>query len=89
MAYGVKPRNAEQTFALHAIMNPDMKLVSIQGVAGTGKTLLTLAGALEQRREYKPDLPGAPHCAAQQQRYRVPARRHQIETEPVYGAALG
>jgi PhoH-like ATPase len=52
-AYGVKPRNAEQTFALHAILNPNIKLVSIQGVAGTGKTLLTLAGALEQRRDYK------------------------------------
>lgn len=50
---GVKPRNAEQTFAIHAIMNPDVKLVTIQGVAGTGKTLLTLAGALEQRREFK------------------------------------
>ncbi len=50
---GIKPRNAEQTFAIHAIMNPDVKLVTIQGVAGTGKTLLTLAVALEQRREYK------------------------------------
>ena len=50
---GVKPRNAEQTFAIHAIMNPEVKLVTIQGVAGTGKTLLTLAGALEQRREFK------------------------------------
>lgn len=52
-ASGVKPKNAEQTFAIHAIMNPEVRLVSIQGVAGTGKTLLTLAGALEQRREYK------------------------------------
>lgn len=51
--YGIKPRNAEQTFAIHAIMNPDVKLVTIQGVAGTGKTLLALAGALEQRRDYK------------------------------------
>jgi len=53
LAYNIKPRNAEQTFALHAINNPKIKLVSIQGVAGTGKTLLALAGALEQRREYK------------------------------------
>jgi PhoH-like ATPase len=53
LAYNIKPKNAEQTFALHAIMNPAIKLVSIQGVAGTGKTLLALAGALEQRREYK------------------------------------
>ena len=52
-AFGVKPRNAEQTFALHALLNPNIKLVSIQGVAGTGKTLLALASALEQRRDYK------------------------------------
>src|SRR5690606_29424569 len=52
-AYSIKPKNAEQTFALHAIMSPKIKLVSIQGVAGTGKTLLALAGALEQRRDYK------------------------------------
>ncbi|MFV0532001.1 MAG: PhoH family protein [Flavobacteriales bacterium] len=52
-AYGIKPRNAEQAFALHALMNPDVKLVSIYGVAGTGKTLLALAGALQQRKTYK------------------------------------
>ncbi len=51
-AFGVAPRNAEQAFALDAIMNPEIKLVSIQGVAGTGKTLLSLAGALEQRRNF-------------------------------------
>jgi PhoH-like ATPase len=51
--YGIKPRNAEQTFAIHAIMNPEVRLVSITGVAGTGKTLLALAGALEQKRNYK------------------------------------
>lgn len=53
LAYGVKPRNAEQTFAMHAILNPDVRLISIQGVAGTGKTLLALAGALEQRRQFR------------------------------------
>jgi PhoH-like ATPase len=49
----VKPRNAEQVFAIHAILNPDVKLVTLQGVAGTGKTLLALAGALEQKRNFK------------------------------------
>ena len=49
----IRPRNAEQVFALHALLNPDVKLVTLQGVAGTGKTLLALAGALEQRREFK------------------------------------
>ncbi|NQW26084.1 MAG: PhoH family protein [Cryomorphaceae bacterium] len=51
--YGIKPRNSEQTFALHAIMHPDIKLVTLTGVAGTGKTLLALAGSLEQRRDFK------------------------------------
>ena len=50
--YGIKPRNAEQTFALHALLNPDIKLVTLQGVAGTGKTLLALASALEQHNLY-------------------------------------
>jgi len=48
-AYKISPRNAEQIFALHAIANPDVKLVTLQGVAGTGKTLLALAGALAQK----------------------------------------
>jgi PhoH-like ATPase len=53
MAYGIHPRNAEQTFALHAVMNPEALLVTISGSAGTGKTLLALAGALEQRRLFR------------------------------------
>ncbi|GAB4326728.1 MAG: PhoH family protein [Bacteroidales bacterium] len=52
-AYRILPRNAEQVFALHAILNPHVKLVTLQGVAGTGKTLLALAGALEQKRNFK------------------------------------
>jgi PhoH-like ATPase len=51
--YKITPRNAEQTFAMHALLNPDVKLVSLQGVAGTGKTLLALAGALQQKRDFK------------------------------------
>lgn len=52
-AYGIKPKNAEQAFALHAIMNPEVSLVTISGVAGTGKTLLALAGSLEQKNRYE------------------------------------
>ena len=51
-AYGIKPKNAEQTFAMDALLNPEIKLVSVTGKAGTGKTLLALAAALEQRNEY-------------------------------------
>ena len=52
-AYRIMPRNAEQVFALHAITNPKVKLVTLQGVAGTGKTLLALAGALDQKKNFK------------------------------------
>ncbi|PWN05333.1 PhoH family protein [Rhodohalobacter mucosus] len=52
-AYGITPRNAEQTFAMHALMDPDIQLATITGAAGTGKTLLALACALEQRRQYR------------------------------------
>jgi PhoH-like ATPase len=52
-AYGIKPRNAEQTFAMHAVLNKNISLVSIQGVAGTGKTLLALAAAMEQKQDYR------------------------------------
>ena len=51
--YGIKPRNAEQTFAIHAVTKPEIRLVTMQGVAGTGKTLIALAAALEQKRDFK------------------------------------
>ncbi|MEY3014865.1 MAG: hypothetical protein RIT45_3600 [Pseudomonadota bacterium] len=46
--WGVKPRNREQAFALDVLMRPDIQLVTLIGKAGTGKTLLALAAALEQ-----------------------------------------
>ena len=52
-AMRITPRNAEQVFSLHAILNPAIKLVTLQGVAGTGKTLIALAGALEQRSHFR------------------------------------
>ena len=51
-AYGIKPKNAEQTFALDALLDQNIRLVALQGVAGTGKTLLALAAALEQKNRY-------------------------------------
>jgi PhoH-like ATPase len=51
--YGIRPRNAEQCFAMDALTNHDIPLVTITGKAGTGKTLLALAAALEKRRDYR------------------------------------
>ena len=51
-AYGIKPRNDEQKFAMDACLNPHIPLVSLTGGAGTGKTLIALASALEQEDQY-------------------------------------
>ncbi len=50
--YGIDPRNAEQTFALDALLRPKVQLVSLTGKAGTGKTLLALAAAIHQRQQF-------------------------------------
>jgi PhoH-like ATPase len=47
-AFGVEPKNVAQTAALHQLLDPDIPAVSIMGMAGTGKTFLALAAALEQ-----------------------------------------
>ncbi|HPF72218.1 MAG: PhoH family protein [Rhodanobacteraceae bacterium] len=46
--WGITARNREQNFALNALMDPDIDLVTILGTAGTGKTLLALAAGLAQ-----------------------------------------
>jgi PhoH-like ATPase len=51
--FRIQPKNPEQAFAIHALLSSDIKLVTIQGNAGTGKTLLALASALEQRKNYR------------------------------------
>ncbi|WP_316814719.1 PhoH family protein [Pedobacter nyackensis] len=51
--FNITPRNDEQSFAVNALLNPDIKLVTIQGKAGSGKTLLAIASALEQRKDYR------------------------------------
>lgn len=51
-AYGIEPRNSEQTFSLDALMRPEIQLVALTGKAGTGKTLLALAAALQQEKNF-------------------------------------
>ena len=49
--WGIKARNQEQNFALNLLMDPEIDFVSLMGIAGTGKTLLTLAAGLQQTIE--------------------------------------
>lgn len=51
--WGITARNREQSFALNLLMDPEIDFVTLQGPAGTGKTLLALAAALEQAIELK------------------------------------
>lgn len=48
--FGLKPRNKEQSFSLDLLFNPDIRLITMTGAAGCGKTLLALAAALEQTK---------------------------------------
>jgi PhoH-like ATPase len=52
-AYGIKPRNAEQTFAVDALTRASIPLVTLTGKAGTGKTLLALASAIQVKKMYR------------------------------------
>ena len=51
--WGIKPLNTEQRFALELLLNPDIQLVSLVGLAGSGKTMLALAASLQQTLEQK------------------------------------
>jgi PhoH-like ATPase len=46
--WGVQPKNIEQMFAVDALLNPEIPLVTLSGKAGTGKTLLSVAAGLIQ-----------------------------------------
>jgi len=52
-AWGLKPRNIYQAFALNLLLDQDVHLVTLTGAAGSGKTILALAAALEMTVEYK------------------------------------
>ena len=47
-AWGLRPRNKEQRFSLELLLDPDISVVALDGRAGTGKTILAIAAALEQ-----------------------------------------
>ena len=66
-AYGIEARNDEQHFALDALLDPDVKLVSLTGMAGTGKTILALAAALAQEQNYEQILLARPVIPLQNQ----------------------
>ncbi len=61
--YGIKPRNAEQTFSINMLLDPEIRLMALTGKAGTGKTLLALAASIEQHRLYETILLARPIVA--------------------------
>jgi PhoH-like ATPase len=65
--YGIEPRNSEQTFAIDALIRPDIRLVALTGIAGTGKTLLALAAALAQEADFEQILLARPVIPLQNQ----------------------
>ncbi len=65
--FGIDPRNDEQAFAIDALMDPAIKLVSLTGVAGTGKTILALAAAMAQEQNFEQILLARPVITLQNQ----------------------
>jgi len=51
--WGIQARNREQNFALNLLVDPEIDFVTLMGIAGTGKTLLTLAAGLAQTMDDK------------------------------------
>jgi len=68
-AYGISPKNAGQTMALDALLDPKIKLVTLSGKAGTGKTLIALAAALENSKIYRRIMMARPVVAMQDMGY--------------------
>ncbi|MDE6515718.1 MAG: PhoH family protein [Bacteroidales bacterium] len=64
---GIEPRNDEQAFALDALMDKRIPVVALTGMAGTGKTLLALAAAVAQAKDYKSILISRPVIPLQNQ----------------------
>ncbi len=52
IAVGIKSRNDRQSFAFNALLNESIKIVTLEGPAGTGKTLLAIAAAIELQNQY-------------------------------------
>ncbi|MFT5280939.1 MAG: PhoH-like ATPase [Flavobacteriaceae bacterium] len=50
---GIKALNAEQAFALNALLNPNIQIITLTGKAGTGKTLLSIAAGIHQEEKFK------------------------------------
>lgn len=51
--FGIRPRNAEQSFALNTLLDPEVRLITLAGKAGSGKTLMSLAAALECQSDFR------------------------------------
>ena len=74
--WGIRPRNKEQSFALDLLLNDEIRLVTMVGKAGTGKTLLAIAAGLQKTMEegvYQKLLVSRPIFPLGT-RHRVPAR---------------
>ena len=50
---GIKSKNLEQDFAVDILMDPSLSAIALIGSAGSGKTLLSIAAAVSQKKEYE------------------------------------
>ncbi|MDF5809792.1 PhoH family protein [Pseudomonas aeruginosa] len=75
-AWGLRPRDVYQSLALYALLDPDIHLVNLSGAAGSGKTILALAAAIELTmvsKRYRRII-ATPQRAGPGRGHRLPAR---------------
>ena len=85
-AFGIHGRSVEQRIALAHLLDPEIGIVSLGGPAGTGKSVLALAAALEavlERRTAKRIMVFRPDPGRRRAGARLPARHRGREDEPL------
>ena len=86
-AYGITPRNAEQSFALNMLLDERIHLITLSGKAGTGKTLLALACALERRKSLE-NFSCQTNCTTKQQRPWILTWRYSFKVRSIHATTL-
>jgi PhoH-like ATPase len=87
--WGVTARNKQQQYALDLLLNDDIRLVTLVGKAGTGKTLLALAAGLEKTIESRSFLRLVVSRVPHGQGHRLSAWRHRREAQALDAADQG
>lgn len=87
-AYGISPRNSEQSFALNALLNEDIRLITLSGKAGYWQNATRIGRRTRNSFQVSPNHVGETRRTIEQPRSRIPAGRHSGQIGSVHAAAV-